>query len=164
MGVSTSCIVTIYSKEKEKIKKIDFENRADNFIYNIINDGGATFNPNAINNFTDDEREIMKVYFDENSGSVLQGYATVTPNIQDPNKMKEIWIKIRSGIIIEFNNSMKEYHEKLSSDSSAKMSEYKFNKKLFNYTWSLDCVSGIISLLQMAIINEYLIEITVADF
>jgi len=164
MGVSTNLNVIFFSKEKEKIQKVEHDGRADDFIYHLLNDGGSTFDPDKLGSFSDEEKEILKIYFDANSMSVMEGYATVTPNIQDPNKLKKIWRRIRSKIIKEFDDSMKDYHEHLSHDSSIKMSEYSFEKKVFNYTWSLDSISGILSLLELAIASEYLVEITVSDF
>lgn len=164
MGVSTNCNVTFYTKEKEKIQKVELDDRADDFIYHLMNDGGARFNPDAIYKFSDEDKAIMKIYFDENSGSVAEGYAKVSPNIQDPQKLKKIWINIRSGIIQEFDQSMKAYHEKLSAEPTVKMSEYDFSKKMFKYTWSLDSISGVIALLQLAIKNDHLVEITASDF
>lgn len=168
MGVSTNCKITFFNKEKNKISKIELGGRADDFIYNLMAEdafliGESTFNPCAINNFTDEEKEMVQIYFDEKSLSVLEEYAIVKQNIQDPIKLKIIWEKIRSGIIKEFRQSMKDYHENLLIDPKTKMSEYNFSDKIFRYTWSLDCISEIIGVLQVAIKNENLIEITASD-
>lgn len=163
MGVSTCCSVGFFTKEKEQIKKITLEGIADKFIYDIINDGGATFNPDSIAEFSAEEKEILKIYFDEESVSVLEGYAKVTPNIQNPNELKTVWKKIRRSTIIEFEKSMIAYHKKLSADPSVKMSEDDFERKLFNYRCTLECVSEIISMLNLAIEDGTLVEITAVD-
>ena len=131
MGVSTSLKFARFSKKEELIKRYDLDVRADEFIYNLLNDGGSTFNPEYFGEFSDAEKEIMKIYYDKNSISVAEGYAKITQNIQSPKELKSIWIKIRSSIIKSFNSKMRDYHNGISDDVSG-LVEYinKYNETL----------------------------------
>ena len=195
MGVSTSIKIGLYNKEKEFIKKIDLDSRADEFIYKIVNDGGATFEPEKLGDFDEDEKEVLKVYFDKDSVSVAEGYAKVTENIQSPKDLKKIWTKIRTTIIRGYKNKMVDYHKCLSNDINsiqeiikdyngkvdkqglfskskkiespsftALMTEYNFDRLLFDSIWSLDCISQVLLILDLAIKEDNLVEITAADY
>jgi hypothetical protein len=195
MGVSTSLKIAFYSKEKELIKKYDLAGRADEYIYSLVNDGGATFEPEKFGDFNESQKEALKVYFDQESLSVSEGYAKVTTNIQSPKELKPLWLKIRSSIIRSFNSKMKDYHDKLSasltgltdsihvsneglekrnifskkkkievSDIATPMSEYDFDRALFNIVWSIDSISEVLTMLNMAIADDVLIEISAADY
>lgn len=194
MGVSTSLKITFFSEEKALAKEINLDGRANGFIYELLNDGGLTFTPEKIGEFNDSEKEIMKVYFDKESMSVKEGYATVTQNIQAPKELKKIWTKIRSYIIKEFKNKMVNYHNNLTSDIissqeiiknvnekidkqslfskikkvelpniTAQISGIDFDRLILDYTWSMDCISQIIVLLEMAENENMLVEITAID-
>ncbi|MDF1696694.1 MAG: hypothetical protein P1U56_12710 [Saprospiraceae bacterium] len=193
MGVSTNCKIAMYTKDKSFIKKYDLEGRADGFIYGLLNDGGATFDPSNYGEFTEHQIEIMKVYFDKESMSVSEGYASVTSNIQDPKELKKVWIKIRSSVIKSFHSELKSYRSglleqisemqeeiKKSNESKSglfskkatikiaepkvKMDEHRFDRVLFDYTWSLNSISKIITGLEMAIADGNLVEITASDW
>ncbi len=193
MGVATNCKISFYTKEKVFIEKYDLEGRADDFIYGLINDGGATFNPSYYGEFSTEQIEIMKIYFDEESMSVGEGYAKVTPNVQDPKELKKIWTKIRTHIIKSFNKRMKEYRSSLNDsinqmqdeikkskesksgffskknsidlkEPTIQMDDYRFDKVLFDYTWSLNSISKVMAGLEIAIKNDNLVEITVSDW
>ncbi len=193
MGVSTNCNIAYFSKDLDLINRYTLEGRADNFIYGLIGGSGAYFDPEKHGGFTDEEMKIMKIYFDENSLSVSEGYARITPNVQDPNELLNIWLKIRSNLIKEFNLNLAEYRQSLLDNISElkstiqdkprnllsflpnkksiqipqqqkEISDDKFKRILFDYTWSLDSISMIISALTIAIKNEYLVEITASDW
>lgn len=194
MSGSTSLKISFFSKEKELIKKIDLDARADEFIYDLLNDGGSTYNPDILGEFDDSEKEIMKVYFDQESMSVSEGYATVTQNIQDPKELKMIWTKIRSTLINGFQQKMVSYHNDLTRDinlikevikdhneiiekqslfSKIKkvelpnitplMTVYNFERAISDNIWSIDCLSQVLVLLDMADKEKMLVEITVTD-
>jgi len=193
MGVSTSCNVAFFTKDKKLVSKNPLDSRADDFIYGLVNDGGATFEPEKYGDFSHEEIEIMQIFFDENSMSVSENHAQVRPNIQDPAKLQPIWIKIRSHIIKTFNKSIKDYRDSLLlshskmvekieksnntqsglfskkkaiqiSNPSIKMEDYAFDRLLFDYTWSLNCISKVMAALEIAVINNYLVEVTVSDW
>ncbi|HHH53985.1 MAG TPA: hypothetical protein ENK91_10025 [Bacteroidetes bacterium] len=134
----------------------------------------------------------MKIYFDEDSGSVLEGYATVTPNIQSPDKLLPIWIKIRSSVIKPFQSELNNYHNKIIVyNKKIKQETEKFNKSkkslfsknkfilpeltelkteydfediLWRTIWKIDSISKVIGLLIVAKENGMLVEITASDY
>lgn len=193
MGVSTGTYVRFYTKEEQLIKRYNLDDRSDDYIYSgLIADGGANFTPEMYGEFSDEQKQIMKVYFDEESMSVGEGYAKVTPNIQSPDKLLPIWIKIRSSVIKPFQRDLKDYHNQIIRDyntlqnevdrfnSSKKglfsskefnlpqmtdlKSEYDFKNILWRTVWKIDSISKVIALLIAAKGNENLVEITAADF
>ncbi len=123
--------------------------------------------------------------------SVGEGYAKITPNIQKPEKLLPIWIKIRTSVIKPFQSDLKEYHSQIISDynnvkeevnkfNSAKsglfsnpklelpkltslMSEYDFKNILWRTIWKIDSISKVIGLLIVAKESGYLVEITAED-
>jgi len=195
MGVSTTLKIAFYTKNKEFIKKHDLDGRADGYIYGLVNDGGATFSPENFGEFSDSEKEAMKVYFDAESLSVGEGYAEVRSNIQSPKELMKIWTKIRSKTIKTFNSKLKTYHDNLSKDfnnliESTKhynesinkkswfgktnkieipdfaplMSEYNFDRLLFDLVWDIDNISQVLTILNVAKVEDVLVEITAADY
>jgi hypothetical protein len=193
MGVSTGTIVKFYTIDNQLVNKYNLDDRSDDYIYDgLVCDGGANFNPDKYGDFTDEQKEIMKVYFDEESMSVGEGYAKVTSNIQSPEKLLPIWIKIRSSVIKPFQADLKSYHSQIIADykqikdktelfnSSKKglfskntfnlheltnlKSEYDFENILWRTIWQIDRISKVIALLIAAKENKMLVEITVADY
>ena len=193
MGVSTETCIKFYTKEKELIKKYNMDDRSDDYIYQgLVCDGGAKFNPDNFGEFSEEQKEIMKVYFDEHSMSVGEGYAKVISNIQSPEKLLPIWTKIRTSIISPFQSDLNDYHNLITSDHqkmnesieknknskkglftkkedivfpelSELKSEYDFKDTLWKVIWKIDSISKIIGLLIVAKENDMLVEITVAD-
>ena len=193
MGISTGTYIKYYTKENQLVNKYNLDDRSDDYIYDgLVCDGGAIFNPNKYGEFSEEQKEIMKVYFDEDSLSVGEGYAKVTPNIQSPEKLLPIWLKIRSSVIKPFQRDLKTYHSQIISDykqvkeetdkfnSSKKglfskkkyilpeltklKSEYDFEDILWRNIWKIDSISKIIGFLIAAKENEMLVEITAADY
>lgn len=194
MGVSTETCIKFYTKEKQFVKKYNMDDRSDDYIYDgLVSDGGTNFNPDNFGEFSDDEKKIMKVYFDEQSSSVAEGYAKVTSNIQSPTELLPIWIKIRTSVISPFQSGLNDYHngiinyhkkmtesieiqkkskrglfakkeDLLFPELSELKSEYDFKDILWRVIWKIDSISKIIALLITAKENDMLVEITVADY
>ena len=186
MGVSTSTIVKFFKEENQLVNTYYLEDRSDDYIYDgLAASGGATFTP--------EQKSIMKVYFAAESGSVMEGYAEVTPNIQDPAKLIPIWEKIRGHAIKELHNKTTNYHnnlfdfhtkleEQVSRYNQIKQgmfskkeafqlpSEIKlqtkdaFKRNVWDATWKIDSISKIIGLLIVAKAEKYKVEITASDF
>ena len=187
MAVSTSTVVKFYTKENEFLKKYDLDDRSDDYIYDgLVCNGGATFNPEKYGNFSEEQKEIMKVYFNEESLSVMEGYAEeVIVNIQSPEKLLPIWSKIKSSVaksfqanLIEYHNGIIADHEKVTSEiaryNSKKediilpeftklKSEYDFKNDLWRITSAIESISKVIGLLMVAEENNFLVEITAND-
>jgi len=194
MGVSTTTYIKFYTKEKQLVKKYNMDDRSDDYIYDgLVCDGGANFNPDSFGEFSDEQKEIMKLYFDEESMSVVEGYAKVTSNIQSPEKLLPIWTKIRTSVIKPFQSDLNDYHNNIISDYqkinesveknknskkslfskkedliipelSELKSEYNFKDMLWRIIWKIDSISKVIGLLIVAKENNMLVEITAADF
>ena len=193
MGVSTGTIIKFYTTDKQLVNKYNLDDRSDDYIYDgLVCDGGANFNPEKFGEFTDEQKEIMKVYFDEESMSVGEGYAKVTSNIQSPEKLLQIWTKIRSSIIKSFQADLKSYHNQIISDYNQikertelfnktkkglfskstfdlpeltnLKSEFDFEHILWRTIWKIDSISKVIALLIAAKENQMLVEITAADY
>lgn len=194
MGVSTGTVVKFYDSDKNLLNTYYLDDRSDDYIYQgLICDGGSTFKPDNFGEFDERQKEIMKVYFDETSGSVGEGYATVTPNIQSPAELLVIWTKIRSSVISKFNVEMDKYHDRVISDyhlfktsiveltlkkkslfgnkpkyalpdTMEPLTKNEFQRKLYDIIWMMDSISKIIGLLIVAKENEMLVEITAADY
>jgi hypothetical protein len=194
MGVSTETRIKFYTKEKALVNTYCMDDRSDDYIYSgLVCDGGAVFNPDSFGDFTAEQKEIMKIYFDEESMSVGEEYASVTSNIQAPEKLLPIWNQIRTAVIKPFQAGLNDYHngiiadyEKLNKsfeknknartrlfskkehvvipDLLPLKSEYDFKDTLWRTIWKIDSISKVIALLIVAKKNNMLVEITAADF
>jgi len=98
MGVYTTCNLTFFNAEKQAIQRIELDGYVDSFIYSLVNDGGAEFAPETFADFTAEEREAAKIYFDKISHSVMEDLATVTPNLQEPKKLLSVWAKVEASL------------------------------------------------------------------
>lgn len=194
MGVNTITYVKFYTKDKKLVEKYNLDDRSDDYIYEgLVANGGAKFNPSTFGEFSDEQKEIMKLYFDKDSMSVSEGYAKVVSNIQSPDKLLPIWNKIRGSIIVPFQTDLKEYHNSIISDYkkvndafekskntkkgfffkkedliapelTQLKSEYEFEDLLWCTIWKIDSISKVIGLLIAAKQNNMLVEITAADY
>lgn len=193
MGVHTGTIVKFYNKENEFINRYNLDDRSDDYIYDgLICGGDLEFKPDKYGEFTEGQKEIMKIYFDEKSMSVEEGYARAKSNIQSPEKLLPIWIIIRSSIIEPFHSGLRSYHNQIISDfkvvkeeidkhnNSKKgffskntlvlpeltnlKSEHEFQDIIWRTIWKIDSISKIIALLIVAKQNDMLVEITASDY
>lgn len=193
MGVRTGTIVKFYTKENEFINRYNLDDRSDDYMYDgLICSGGLEFKPDKYGEFTEEEKEIMKIYFDEKSMSVLEGYTRAKSNIQSPEKLLPIWITIRSSIIEPLHSGLSSYHNQIIADfkvvkeevdkhnNSKKgffskntldlpeltklKSEHEFQDIIWRTIWKIDSISKIIALLIVAIQNDVLVEITASDY
>lgn len=185
MGVSTGTQIRFYTTDKEFVKKYYLEDRSDDYIYEgLVCNDDSEFSPENFGDFTEEQKEIMKVYFDEDSMSVTEGYANVIQNIQSAKKLLPIWNQIRSSIIQPFQQDLNSYHSQIITDYklikesvdnvdtpkdnqvpelTTLKSEYDFEDLLWRTIWKIDSVSKVIALLIVAKENDMLVEITAVD-
>jgi hypothetical protein len=192
MGVSTEIHIKFYTEDKKFVNKYNLDDRSDDYVYEgLVSGGGSEFKPENFGEFSDEQKKIMKIYFDEESESVSEGYAKATKNIQSPEKLLPIWTEIRSSIIAPFQQNLISYHNEIINDyknindkienynsqtnivtSKNKMSlpkltklksENDFKRTLRDTIWKIDSISKVIALLIVARDNKMLVEITVVD-
>ena len=112
MGVVNNCNISIFSQKKELISQ-HFIEGTDELLDGLITDGGAIFDPSKYGEFSAEESKTIMIYFDKDSMSVGENCAEVTPNIQDPKKLKNVWLKVRYNLVQTHANMLKTYRSDL---------------------------------------------------
>ncbi|MEO0900229.1 MAG: hypothetical protein AAFY71_27720 [Bacteroidota bacterium] len=136
MGVRTNVSFSLFSQDGQLLEKIHIDEYADEFVYQLLDDGGATFEPQRwAPGLTVEEAKLIKLSFDKESGSVFEGFATASEEKKDPMLLAPIW-------------------EKFEAEAGPK----------FESGGSREIIAAIRRYLEIAKQGNCLVQITVADF
>ncbi|MDJ1502739.1 hypothetical protein [Xanthocytophaga agilis] len=166
MGVSAGLNMYFYTQEEELKKKINLLSTVTDDIYYLLIYEYGDDKPEGLNQFTEQEQEVMRLYFDEESLTASEGYGIVKSNIQSPKELVKIWSKLQSYFVKSFEKEMVDYHTQLTSNPSptSQMAPDTFKRKISDGAWTAASTSIIITRLEQAIDDDMLVEITIEDY
>ncbi|MDJ1479850.1 hypothetical protein QNI16_05090 [Cytophagaceae bacterium YF14B1] len=167
MGSSTGLNMYFYTQEKELKKKINLLSTVtDNIYYLLIYEYTDDSKPEGLNQFTEQEQEVMRLYFDAESLTASEGYGTVKSNIQSPKELKKIWSKLQRYFIKTFETQIINYQTQSISNPSltSQMPQDIFKRIISDGVWTAASTSLVITRLEQAIEDDMLVEITIEDY
>jgi hypothetical protein len=144
MGIVISVVAKFYDSDENFIKEFELSEPSEE-LFNLFHDPGNK-NQTISGNLSSEEMEELRINYDINSNSVLEGWAEYKPKIEDARSTLKKWNVFKSRLV----KSWRQY----LNDSSA--NDVKVTNDFF---WLMYTTGSILAYISVAMEQKYKVDL-----